>query len=231
MIQRARYLKKLFPFQAYPINHFSSSHSHSHADKPCGSCGGKNFLMRFICQGCHVLQNPETSFNKLNYFQVLNLPEKFEIDKKKLEQEFKHMQMYFHPDKVNTKPPGAQSYADEYSSTLNEAYSTLKNDFQRATYILELHGHKLEEGNRMDDFEFMEEILEKRMAIEESEDPQEISEYKSANDQIIENFKQDVAQKLENKEYADALKLIEKYQYFNRIDQAISDWEDRHKGH
>ena len=83
----------------------------------------------------------------------------------------------------------------------------------------------------MHDMEFMEEILEKRMAIEESQDAQEILEYKAANDQIIENYKKEVAQKLENKEYADALKLIEKYQYFNRIDQAISHWEDVHKYH
>ena len=30
---------------------------------------------------------------------------KFDIDKKQLEQEFKKMQMYFHPDKINTKQP------------------------------------------------------------------------------------------------------------------------------
>ena len=83
----------------------------------------------------------------------------------------------------------------------------------------------------MDDFEFMEEILEKRMAIEESEDPKEITQYKTENDEIIANYKHDVAQKLDKKEYAEALKVIEKYQYFNRIDQAISAWEDRHKGH
>ncbi len=83
----------------------------------------------------------------------------------------------------------------------------------------------------MHDMEFMEEILEKRMAIEESQDVQEIEQYKAENDEIIENYLREVSQKLESKEYADALKIIEKYQYFNRIDQAISHWEDVHKSH
>lgn len=50
----------------------------------------------------------------------------------------------------------------------------MKNDFKRAEYLLELKGHKLEDGNRMHDMEFMEKILEREWQLRN----QEILEYK-----------------------------------------------------
>jgi len=75
----------------------------------------------------------------------------------------------------------------------------------------------------------MEEILEKRSQIEESSNREEIKELKKANDKIIQTFIQNIADKINKEEFKSALELIEKYQYFNRIDEAINDWEEKHK--
>ncbi len=85
----------------------------------------------------------------------------------------------------------------------------------------------MEEGNRMEDFEFMEEILEKRSIIEESNDKKEINAIKLENSQIIEASFQKIMEKLEKSEYQEALELLEKHQYYDKIDQAISAWEEK----
>lgn len=94
-----------------------------------------------------------------------------------------------------------------------------------------MKGYKLEEGNRIEDIEFMEEILDKRSQIEESTDFEEIKGLKSENDKIIQNYIQDIANKIDKGEYQSALELIERSQYFNRIDEAINNWEEKHKIH
>jgi len=86
----------------------------------------------------------------------------------------------------------------------------------------------MEEGNRIEDIEFMEEILEKRSKIEETADKQEIEEMKAENDVIIKDYLQNIAEKLEKKNYKEALELVERSKYFTRIDEALHDWIDKH---
>ena len=73
----------------------------------------------------------------------------------------------------------------------------------------------------MDDMEFMEEILEKRMVIEESDDASEISKIKVENDAVVKKMLENISQLFDKNEYAEALALIEKLKYFDRISQAL----------
>ena len=74
----------------------------------------------------------------------------------------------------------------------------------------------------------MEEILEKREKIDESTNAEEISKFKEDNDVIIQAYIKDIAEAIEKKQYEEALGLVKKFQYFNRIDEAIETWNERH---
>ncbi len=50
----------------------------------------------------------------------------------------------------------------------------------------------MDENNRIEDFEFMEAILEKREQIDSSNDPNEIEKFKKENDQIIHTMLTDI---------------------------------------
>ena len=62
-----------------------------------------------------------------DFFELLGLPRSFDIDMKKLNQNYFKLQQQFHPDR--TKDNGQKS------AEVNEAYNTLKNPLKRAEYI------------------------------------------------------------------------------------------------
>lgn len=80
----------------------------------------------------------------------------------------------------------------------------------------------------MVDFDFMEEILEKREQIEYSQDKNEINQIKEENDDIMQTYMKGISEKLKDKNYKEALELIERFKYFGRINEAIDTWFERH---
>ncbi len=66
----------------------------------------------------------------MNYYQIFNLETKFIIDLEDLEKRYIELQKKHHPDS------GSKSLDIVQVSDLNMAYRTLKNDYQRACFIL-----------------------------------------------------------------------------------------------
>lgn len=66
-----------------------------------------------------------------NFFEIFNFKIDFEIDKEELEKKYLNLQKHFHPDISNSNDI-------EQSLIINEAYKTLKDDFNRACYLLTL---------------------------------------------------------------------------------------------
>jgi hypothetical protein len=73
----------------------------------------------------------------------------------------------------------------------------------------------------------MEEILEKRSQIEASDDKAEITKIQSENKQIIDKILDNISAHFDKKEFKEALDLIERLKYYDRIEEAIQDWEER----
>lgn len=51
--------------------------------------------------------------------------------------------MYLHPDKHTLKPTEEQEDVAKNASNITRAYETIKDDYQRALYILKLEGHPM----------------------------------------------------------------------------------------
>ena len=74
-----------------------------------------------------------------NYFELFNLPEKFQIDSVKLQENYRSIQKEIHPDRFATSTENEKNQSMIKSTQVNDAYQTLKSTTKRAKYILSLH--------------------------------------------------------------------------------------------
>lgn len=74
-----------------------------------------------------------------NYFELFNLPEKFQIDLVRLQENYRSIQKEIHPDRFATSTENEKVQSMIKSTQVNDAYQTLKSPTKRAKYILSLH--------------------------------------------------------------------------------------------
>jgi len=74
-----------------------------------------------------------------NYFEIFNLPEKFDIDLAVLQENYREIQKKIHPDKFTTSTENEKIQSMIKSTQINDAYKTLKFPLKRASYITSLH--------------------------------------------------------------------------------------------
>jgi molecular chaperone HscB len=82
------------------------------------------------------------------YFTQFDLPEHLHLDLQALEKAFYAQSRRLHPDRYAGRPPSEQAAALAASSTLNDAYRTLRSPILRTEYLLSLQGIQLEEQSR-----------------------------------------------------------------------------------
>jgi len=133
---------KIFSKQRYAVYQTSTLtrlniRSHCHACWKCGqelavTSGAEDLCpaRRFFCPGedCGVLQ-PVKNFN---YFEVFNLPPKYDLDTKQLSQMFRQIQHRLHPDRSS----GVSEVSNHYQScaTANSTF-TQHSNFRKVLYI------------------------------------------------------------------------------------------------
>lgn len=90
-----------------------------------------------VCDFCHAL-NPAPA--AADYFALLDLPRRFDLDEDELHHRFVALSRHAHPDHHARESPEVQALALRVSSAINDAYRTLKEPSSRAAYLLELLG-------------------------------------------------------------------------------------------
>jgi len=84
----------------------------------------------------------------MDYFSFFGLPRKLNLDTAWLEKEFYRLSRKLHPDVYARASADEQSWSLQRSSSLNDAYRTLKDPVARTEYLLQLEGVQLEEQSR-----------------------------------------------------------------------------------
>ncbi len=107
----------------------------------------------------------------MTHFDLFNLPPSVDLDVKALEDLHRKLSLESHPDRLASGADArARRLAAEKSASLNEAIKVLKDPVRRAFYVLELKGVKLDTEQAAAKLkmplEFLEEIMERREALE-----------------------------------------------------------------
>lgn len=111
-----------------------------------------------------------------NYFQLLKLPETFDIDLAELEKNYFNFQIQYHPDRALNVEDRGELLA--MSTKLNEAYENLKDDFKRAKALLTNMGVSFDDEelkNKLNK-KFLQAKLEEFEFIDNVQDTKELSE-------------------------------------------------------
>jgi len=111
-----------------------------------------------------------TTNNITNAFDVLGVPQSFDIDLQKLKQNYRTLMARHHPDVAwqhndNNNDENNDTTTD--AAVITHAYKQLTNPHQRAVHLLELLGHPLEEGTALAvDMEFLQEVISIRERVD-----------------------------------------------------------------
>lgn len=105
----------------------------------CWSCG--DMRAAHFCRSCGKVQPPAP----VDYFAFFGLPYRLNLDTAQLEREFYSLSRHLHPDINAIRSAQEQEWSLEQSSSLNDAYRTLRDPVARTEYLLRLQGIHLEE--------------------------------------------------------------------------------------
>lgn len=75
------------------------------------------------------------------FFELFDLPARFDLDAAHLQSRFLQLQSAVHPDRYTDRSDAEKRLAMQWSTHVNEAYGTLKDPVRRAAYWCELQGH------------------------------------------------------------------------------------------
>lgn len=103
----------------------------------------------------------------VTHFDRLGLPRRFALAADEVEANYLSRSRAVHPDFHQLASSAEQRASMELTAALNEAYTTLRDPFRRADYLLTLEGGPTASDHKQMAPDFLEEMLELREEIEE----------------------------------------------------------------
>ena len=162
----------------------------------------------------------------LNFFTLLQLPETFVIDLKKLDQNYQNIQKEIHPDRFASLADEAKIVSIKKAAEVNDAYQTLKSPIRRAEYILHLHDINIhdEKYNAVPQ-DFLMQQMEWREELETHKQNKEALEKLASGIQRNKNeIMSQLPELFQNKSNLNnAIKVTRELNFIEKLEQHIND--------
>lgn len=162
-----------------------------------------------------------------NHYDLFQLPQRFAIDLKALEQAFHRVQSQAHPDKFAHASDAEKRVAMQWATRANEAYQTLKHPLKRARYLCELHGVDLQtESNTAMAPAFLMQQMEWRETLDDAKAAKDIDALEQLNAELLAEKKAEIGRieaLLDAGDYAAAGKLVRQLMFLDKFGAEIGD--------
>ncbi len=160
------------------------------------------------------------------YFTLFQLEPQFDIDTDSLEQNYRTLAARFHPDRFASASAFEQKQAVMMSSTVNEAYRTLKNPTDRAAYLLRQQGIDADSPEHtsfapeflMQQMEWREMLAEARGGQDQTALPALDKEISGAQQELW----RDLREAFRRQQYEDAAQLVRQGRFLDKLKKEIS---------
>ncbi|WP_107859144.1 Fe-S protein assembly co-chaperone HscB [Neisseria cinerea] len=160
------------------------------------------------------------------YFTLFQLEPAFDIDAENLEQTYRALAARFHPDKFASASAFEQKQAVMMSSTINDAYRTLKNPIDRAAYLLKTLGIDADAPEHTSFApDFLMQQMEWRETLMEARAESDLKTLENLNDEIrIEQEKLfcDLKQSFARQDYDTAAQQVRQGRFLDKLCNEIS---------
>ena len=159
---------------------------------------------------------------KQDYFTLLSLPRRYDIDREALTRHYHRLQQTVHPDRFASASAQEKRYSMQAASLINQAYQTLRSDIDRASYLLSLQGITLNtETDTHVDTDFLMLQMEYRESLQqlgEQPDPLEAAEQlRNTLRRDEQALQSEVAAALAEQQWQAARDGIRKWQFFAKL--------------
>jgi len=121
----------------------------------CAKCN-KTISTPLVCDYCSA---PQELTGAEDYFAMLGMPRKFDLDVKALRRKFLALNRHAHPDYHTGDSPEVRRLSLRVSASINNAYRTLLDPAARAGYLLERLGGKSSANDKSVPVGFLETMM------------------------------------------------------------------------
>jgi len=160
------------------------------------------------------------------YFNLFQLEPSFNIDTEALEQTYRALAARFHPDKFASASAFEQKQAVMMSSTINDAYRTLKSPIDRAAYLLKSQNIDADAPEHTSfSPEFLMQQMEWRETLMDAQMEQNHDAIRALDQEIQEvqnNLYQDLQQAFEQQDYESAAQWVRHGRFLNKLRKEIA---------
>ena len=160
------------------------------------------------------------------YFNLFQLEPSFNIDTEALEQTYRALAARFHPDKFASASAFEQKQAVMMSSTINDAYRTLKSPIDRAAYLLKSQNIDADAPEHTSfSPEFLMQQMEWRETLMDAQMEQNHNAIRALDQEIQEvqsNLYQDLQQAFEQQDYESAAQWVRHGRFLNKLRNEIA---------
>ena len=159
-------------------------------------------------------------------FTLFQLEPQYDIDTDSLEQNYRTLAARFHPDRFASASAFEQKQAVMMSSTVNEAYRTLKNPTDRAAYLLRQQGIDADAPEHTSfSPEFLMQQMEWRETLAEARGGQDQTALTALDKEISgaqQELWQDLREAFRRQQYEDAAQLVRQGRFLDKLKKEIS---------
>ena len=176
--------------------------------------------------------NPSTSI--VNYFNLLNIDERFDINLNILQQNYKDLMKKYHPDLSHNLDTNEQKNHEIMAIKVNNAKKILESPLWRAQHLLSLkqQNNLINDDIRIMDMEFLANIMDIRLEIENNDDISILKNIYNSNKDIMEDTIKIISNEFDkisttnnNNEISIYIENINMYlaklTYYHRIDSEV----------
>ena len=160
------------------------------------------------------------------YFNLFQLEPSFNIDTEALEQTYRALAARFHPDKFASASAFEQKQAVMMSSTINDAYRTLKSPIDRAAYLLKSQNIDADAPEHTSfSPEFLMQQMEWRETLMDAQMEQNHDAIRALDQEIQEvqsSLYQDLQQAFEQQNYESAAQWVRHGRFLNKLRNEIA---------